>query len=211
MAVSSFYAMGNKNFTLAYFNHNTSQSSEMGRFIAEWAHANNVRFTHGTITKERPKGTSKEEHWRSERYDWLRSLNKPIVTCHHLDDVVETWLFSSMHGNPKLINLVNNNVYRPFLSTEKEVLKNWCVRHDVPWVEDKSNQDVSYPRNRIRHNIVPEALMVNPGLKKVLRKKVLEIASHLTRHAANHDTEGAHAAANATQQGHDSLASERLQ
>jgi hypothetical protein len=28
-------------------------------------------------------------------------------------------------------------------------------------------------RNLIRHNIVPQALMVNPGLPKVLRKKLL--------------------------------------
>jgi tRNA(Ile)-lysidine synthase TilS/MesJ len=29
-----------------------------------------------------------------------------------------------------------------------------------------------YSRNRIRHNIVPEALKVNPGLKTVVRKMI---------------------------------------
>jgi hypothetical protein len=34
------------------------------------------------------------------------------------------------------------------------------------------NKCVDYSRNRIRHNIVPEALLVNPGLKTVVRKMI---------------------------------------
>jgi hypothetical protein len=34
------------------------------------------------------------------------------------------------------------------------------------------NKCVDYSRNRIRHNIVPESLLVNPGLKTVVRKMI---------------------------------------
>jgi tRNA(Ile)-lysidine synthase TilS/MesJ len=43
----------------------------------------------------------------------------------------------------------------------------------VPWVEDDSNTDTCYTRNYIRHELMPHALEVNPGLHKVVKKKVL--------------------------------------
>ena len=64
-----------------------------------------------------------------------------------------------------------NRVFRPFLLNTKAQLTEWCVRHGVAWVEDLSNQDVHFPRNRIRNRILPECLEVNPGLLKVLKKK----------------------------------------
>ena len=61
----------------------------------------------------------------------------------------------------------------PLLTTTKAELTHWCERHRVDWSEDKSNADVSSPRNRIRHNILPEVLKVNPGFLTVMRKKVI--------------------------------------
>jgi tRNA(Ile)-lysidine synthase TilS/MesJ len=42
----------------------------------------------------------------------------------------------------------------------------------VPFIQDESNFSTDYSRNKIRHNIVPEALKVNPGLKTVVRKMI---------------------------------------
>lgn len=173
MAVADFYRRGKKNFTLAYFNHGTPQSTDMQDFIKSWAVDNGVPFVFQAINSNRQKGISPEEHFRNARYEWLNSLNGKIVTCHHLNDVAETWIFSSLHGNPKLIKAINNNIYRPFLINTKQEMVNWCVNKNVKWVEDISNKDVNIPRNRIRHNILPECLQINPGLLKVLKKKIL--------------------------------------
>lgn len=176
MAVADFYLRGRKDFIVAYFDHGTKLSPTMGKHVKDWADRNDVAFVTGGIKSERHKGVSPEEHWRDERYGWLHGLfgfnGVPIVTCHHLDDVVETWLFSCLNGNPKIIQPVNGRVVRPFLTTPKKSLIEWCLDHDVDWVQDHSNGDVRHPRNRIRQNIVPEALLVNPGLRKVVRKKV---------------------------------------
>jgi tRNA(Ile)-lysidine synthase TilS/MesJ len=58
------------------------------------------------------------------------------------------------------------------MMTKKSELMDWCCRHSVPYVHDKSNEDTKYARNRIRNNIIPEALAVNPGLHKVVGKLV---------------------------------------
>jgi tRNA(Ile)-lysidine synthase len=63
-------------------------------------------------------------------------------------------------------------VIRPFLLNEKSQFYKWCETKRVPFIEDESNNCVDYSRNRIRHNIVPESLLVNPGLKTVVRKMI---------------------------------------
>jgi tRNA(Ile)-lysidine synthase len=173
MAIADFYKRGGKQFTIAYFNHGTPQALNMLNVTEVWARQNNVKHIAGSIKKEREKGQSLEEYWRDERYAWLKSFNLPIVTCHHLDDAIETWIFSALRGNPKIIPSKNGLVLRPFLTNTKASLKEWCIRHDVKWFEDLSNKDVHYPRNRIRHNVIPEALKINPGLYKVIKKKVI--------------------------------------
>jgi tRNA(Ile)-lysidine synthase len=174
MAIADFYKRGGKNFFIAYFHHGTPQADAMRAFTSSWATNNGVPYLTGTISRERAKNESKEEFWRNERYSWLKSFNLPIVTCHHLGDAVEGYIFSALNGNPKIILSRNENVYRPFLLNSKEELMAWALKHEVKWVEDESNKDVNYPRNRIRHNIIPEALKVNPGLPKVVKKKIIE-------------------------------------
>jgi tRNA(Ile)-lysidine synthase TilS/MesJ len=44
-------------------------------------------------------------------------------------------------------------------------------KNDVPFLNDPSNDDNKYIRNLIRHEILHQALKVNPGLFKVLKKK----------------------------------------
>ena len=77
-----------------------------------------------------------------------------------------------MHGNPFLIPHVRDCYVRPFLQTRKSVLEDWCMRKDVTFLEDPSNQDVRFMRNFIRHEVVPKVLHVNPGIYKTLARKL---------------------------------------
>jgi tRNA(Ile)-lysidine synthase len=176
MAIASFYKLGNKKFTLAYFNHGTQQANSMEKHVLEWGMKNDVPVVVGTINDARTlgKGHSPEEYFRTCRYEWFDKLPvSSIITCHHLNDVAETWIFSNLHGEAKLIAARRGRFLRPFLTTPKENLTEWCLRHGVDWVEDRSNNDLNIPRNLIRHVILPQSLKINPGLLKVLRKKLL--------------------------------------
>ena len=178
MAIADFYKRGGKKFEVAYFHHGTSQADQMRQVVVDWGWENEVTVNVGHIkTTAKPVELSPEEHWRNERYKYLHSIGLPVVTCHHLNDVAETWIFGALNGAPKLISpAIEGNgkwLYRPFLTNTKQALIDWCVQHNVKWFEDSSNTDVRYPRNRIRNNILPEALKVNPGLLTVLKKKLL--------------------------------------
>lgn len=157
--------------TIAYFHHGTEHGEEARRFVAQYCVDNNMPMLYGSCRGRRNTDESQEEYWRRERYDYLSELG-PVITCHHLDDCVETYIWSCLHGTPKVIPLTRNNVLRPFLTTRKQELVSWCLRHEVPWIEDQSNQDTKYMRNYVRNVLMPQALHVNPGLHTLVKKIV---------------------------------------
>lgn len=158
--------------TIAYFNHGTKHGEQALSFVAKYCSDNNLPMLYGTCRSEKGKEESQEEYWRRERYDFLSHIG-PVITCHHLDDCVETYIWSSLHGTAKVIPLTRGNVLRPFLTTRKQEFVSWCLRHDVKWIEDESNQDTKYMRNYVRNVLMPQALHVNPGLHTLV-KKIIE-------------------------------------
>ena len=177
MTVVDFLLKGRRKVHLAYFNHDTPHSKEAELFLKKYIAKKNLTLTVGRVQGKKGR-KSLEEFWRDERYKFLESLNsKYIITCHHLDDAVETWLFSSFHGNPKLIPYERNSkIYRPFLMTEKKEIVSYAERKGVEWIDDPSNRMTkNIMRNHIRHNVLPEVLKVNPGLRTMIRKKLIEI------------------------------------
>ena len=55
---------------------------------------------------------------------------------------------------------------------EKEKIVDWAVRKNVKYIDDPSNSETKFKRNLIRHEIMPHALKINPGLLTVLKKKL---------------------------------------
>jgi tRNA(Ile)-lysidine synthase len=177
MAVLSFLMNRQTKPLVAYFNHGTEHSISAERFVRKFCEDNGLQLVIGNIQRDRMARESAEEFWRNERYGFLHTLDLPVITAHNLDDCVETWVFSSLNGEGKIIPYRNKNVIRPFRQTPKSEFISWCTRHRIPWAEDASNACVSYARNRIRHRILPEVKLINPGLDKVIRKKILAEAT----------------------------------
>jgi tRNA(Ile)-lysidine synthase len=159
--------------TMAFFHHGTETSDRALEFLIQYSEEKNLALIFDHIKAERDPTESQEEFWRKSRYEFLDRIPGPVATAHHLDDCVETWIWSSLHGCPKLIPYERNNVFRPLLLTPKKDLEKWCVKNSVPWIEDSSNVNTKFTRNYIRHELMPHALAVNPGLPKMIRKKLV--------------------------------------
>jgi tRNA(Ile)-lysidine synthase len=163
-----------------HFNHGTKHADEAEKLVQDYCVDNELALLIGRIDpRDSSVSRSLEDFWREKRYAFFETIAKtpayadiPFITCHHLDDVVETWLFTSLHGDGRLIPSRRGRYLRPFLMTRKAVLEDWCARHDVSYVTDPSNEDTRFMRNYIRHEIVPRVLRVNPGIYKVMRKKI---------------------------------------
>lgn len=176
MAALSFLRVANPKIKAFYFHHNTEHGEDAYQFLKKC----NLPLEVGFLKTEKTEDLSWEEFWRIERYKFLHSFSdEKIVTAHHLNDVAETYLWSCMHGPARYIHYNQpgpnglTNIFRPFLKTPKADLASYCQRHLIPFINDPSNLDVHYSRNRIRSNILPEVLKVNPGFLTNVRSLLI--------------------------------------
>lgn len=172
MAALDFVKNSGRSITAYFFDHGTETSKEAYHVVQAYCSQRDIPLVTGALNGDRPSDSSLEEFWRTERYRFLHSFPKTIITAHHLDDCIESWIFSSLHGQGKIIPRTYGNVVRPFRLTRKTEFINWCRKRSIEWHEDYSNEDIRFMRNFIRKEIVPKALVVNPGLAKVIAKKV---------------------------------------
>jgi len=181
MVLVHFLLNGRKKVDLAYFNHDTQHSKDAEQFIKRFAGQHKLNLVVGRVKGNRKPRESFEEFWRNERYKFLESLGSThILTAHHLDDVIETWVMSSLHGQPKLIPYSRNDkVFRPLLPTSKQQILNYAKGHQVPYLDDPSNMSSKYVRNLVRNEMMDLVLKVNPGIHKTIKKKLLELNSNI--------------------------------
>ena len=109
---------------------------------------------------------------RKLRYDWFQELLSEnqldyLVTAHHLDDNVETFLINFVRGTG-LEGLTgippqNGNIVRPMLPFSREEIENYAQANQIQWREDSSNASDKYFRNKLRHDIVPILKELNIG------------------------------------------------
>lgn len=174
LAIAHFLQRGKRDVTLFHFNHGCQYSDQIQKECEDIANSLNLPIIIEKIDSDIPEKGSLEDFWRRARYRFLRAQNMPIITGHHLDDSCEFWIFSSLHGNGKLIPVISgNNIIRPFLTTEKQEFIDYANRHGLKPVRDEYNFDQHLMRNYMRVNMMEHCYHVNPGLKKVIRKKYL--------------------------------------
>jgi len=173
MAVLDF--VRRKHTVTAYFFDHQTYSSSLGlSTVKNYCAENDIFVKVGTFAKDKTKKESLEEYWRNQRYTWLNQQPDTIITAHHLDDCVETWIWGALNGNPRLPKTQIKNIIRPFLTTTKQDLVDWCNKNSILYYEDATNTDTRFTRNYIRHELMPHARKVNPGLAKVVKKKLVK-------------------------------------
>lgn len=173
MVLVDFLLSGKNKPDILFFHHNTKTSEDAYHFLKDYCARHDLNFISERLAIEIPKGRSKEDFWREQRYLFLKGYKGFVATAHHLDDAIETWLFTCFHGQGKLIPSRNENIVRPFLLVEKKEIIEFAKRHHVEYIDDVTNLDVNYARNRIRHLILPEVKAINKGIAKVIKKKYL--------------------------------------
>ena len=164
------------NFDILHFNHGTEYCQEAEDFIIDYCKQNNIELHLGKINRERNKEESQEEYWRNCRYEFLSKFsNEPILMAHHLKDCIETWVMTSLNGNPQLIPYYNPkyNIFRPMLLVSKDEIEDWIKRHNVKYIFDKSNLDISLKRNYVRNIMMKDIYHISPGIETILKKKIL--------------------------------------
>ena len=130
---------------------------------AQWA----VPLAVVRVNAHAASGQSPEDAARRARYaglvhaiqtDPLLHGITDIALAQHADDQVETLLLALSRGAglPGLASMPGTwqrqglQWHRPLLKVPASVIRPWLQQHGVSWVEDPSNADPRYTRNRIR-------------------------------------------------------------
>ena len=147
----------------AHYDHGIRETAKRDAlFSQELAEKYEVPFylAQGDVPKyAKEKGISVEMAARECRYAFLFEIkNKTgadyIATAHHKTDQVETVLLNILRGSGSLgiSGMKNNtgNIIRPFLSVAREQIHGYITANNLPYVQDETNDDTAYKRNRIK-------------------------------------------------------------
>ena len=162
----------------AHYNHNLrgAESDRDAAFVAEWCAGQDIPCVIGAgdvAHEARARGLGVEETARQMRYEFLRGAADAmgcgrIATAHSADDNLETLLLhlvrgAGLHGLAG-IPPRRGVVVRPLLTTSRAEIVAYLEANGVAHVEDSSNTDEGYARNRIRRQVVPVLRQLNPRL-----------------------------------------------
>ena len=117
---------------------------------------------------------------RYEIFDRLLVENqiKFICTAHHFDDQLET-LYMKYKQNAPITSFrgileIDGSKWRPLLDFKKSDIKKYAIKNNLNWVDDSTNLDMSYLRNSVRQDEIPNIKKENPRLNDELFQKKRE-------------------------------------
>ena len=160
----------------AHYNHHLrgDESDRDERFVRDRCREWDIPLICGggdVSVRAEETGAGVEETAREMRYAFLREAAREVgadlvAVAHNADDNVETMLLHLIRGSG-LTGLTGmlprrDNIVRPLLTTTRAAIEEYCARCGVPYVQDSTNADDAYSRNRVRHRIIPELTAMNP-------------------------------------------------
>ena len=122
-------------------------------------------------------GLGVEETGRRLRYDFLLRTADAIgaayiATAHHAQDQAETVLLNLLRGTGPEglggIPPVRGRIIRPLLQTGRAEIEDYLQKNGLPHVEDSTNEDTHYARNRLRRELWPQLETVNPAVTRAI-------------------------------------------
>lgn len=175
MALLSFCCAGRKNVTVLHVDHGTDHAKEARTLVENYCKNNNINL----VVREVPSSIAHtENNWREFRLSAYADFTKAgawVATAHHLDDAVEWYLLTALHGAPKFMEPIDSRfkLMKPFLFTNKEELIYWCNVRKVSYVDDPTNIGQDNSRAILRSSVIPSLLKIHPGMKTSIRGKML--------------------------------------
>ncbi len=159
--------------SIAHLNHQLRDESVIEeKFVKELAEKHGYETYSLRWKKEEQPDTGIESAAREERYNFFKEVMQDqaipyLMTGHHLDDQVETILMRLTRGasleqllgiqaeQKIIIGEEEGYLIRPLLEFPKEEIYRYAENHQLFYLEDESNRELDYTRNRFRNEIIP--------------------------------------------------------
>ena len=169
MVLANLFLINNLNFSIAHCNFQLrgKESDDDELFINKWCSEKDIKLYNKKFSTEDYCKNNKltiQMGARELRYEWFRELidkekHDFIVTAHHIDDQLETFIINSIRGTgiDGLVGIPDkiNKIVRPLLMISKDQIIEYSKVNKINYREDSSNDKEDYLRNKIRHSVIP--------------------------------------------------------
>lgn len=143
----------------------------------------------GRVDARHAPGESPEDAARRARYATLAELARSrdlqhVALAQHADDQVETMLIAlsrgagldGLAGMPRQIQRHGVDFHRPLLDVHADALREWIADSRTPHIDDPSNADLRYTRNRIRQQVLPALAAALPQFRETFARSARNAA-----------------------------------
>ena len=164
-------------------------ADDFARHCQQTCDALNVPLHLVKVDARHAPGESPEDAARKARYTALAQAAsaaglKAVWLAQHADDQVETILLALSRGAglpglaamPASFQRQGVRFERPLLGVSAAAIREWLRERDAAFVEDPTNADTSFTRNRIRHELLPALEKAFPQFRETFARSA--------RHAA---------------------------
>jgi tRNA(Ile)-lysidine synthase len=140
-----------------------------------------VQLHHERLQLAPARGDSIEALARTERYAALARMAREqgcsiVLLAHHGEDQAETFLLQALRGagvaglSAMPAQAVRGGIAwcRPWLEQPRAAIEAYVRRHRLAWVEDDSNTDARFARNRLRTQVWPALQQAFPDAAHAL-------------------------------------------
>jgi tRNA(Ile)-lysidine synthase len=176
---------------VAHFDHHIrAESTQDAQFVGQLAERYQVPMLPGEAEPDslvNKPGFSVESAARDARYRFLfhqaqKHAAQAVVVAHTADDQVETALLHLLRGSGLdglaamnyrgVVDAWSKNIplVRPMLDIWRSQVEAYCSMNHLQYVQDHTNQDVTYLRNRVRLELIPMLEQINPQFKVGLQQ-----------------------------------------
>jgi len=178
---------------IAHLDHQLrTESAEEAQYVCNMGKSLGIETIMGKseVRELAQNGFSLEEAARIARYRFLVKAAQDVgsmklATGHTADDQIETVLMHFLRGAgpsglrgmlpaTKIedwthIDQVEGLILvRPLLDVRRAQTEAYCMEVGLETIEDPSNLDLTFFRNRIRHELIPTLREYNPGIERVI-------------------------------------------
>lgn len=159
-----------------------TESEQDEEMVRNYAFAHNIPFfstSFETKTFAAKNGLSVQMAARNLRYSWFEEIRKEnnfdkIAVGHNQNDNIETLMINLIRGTGIAgltgIRPINDRIIRPLLFASRQDITDYCLQNQLMFLEDRSNADTKYTRNKIRHLVLPVLKEINPSIEDTLSK-----------------------------------------
>lgn len=182
------------NLVVCHFNHSLRDDADRDeKFVKTQCEKYGLKFyskKEDVLLYSNENKLSTEEGARFLRYKFFDEVKRIenleyIATAHNKNDLAETVIMRILRGTGinGLIGIQSErgDLIRPILNFSRDKIEKYIEENNIPFVEDKTNFEELYLRNKIRLNLFPI-------LKNEYNPRILDAISRLSNIAFDYST-----------------------